>query len=36
VYPLDAERGFLSIDSEWLVIMINKEGRAYKAQLVCD
>ncbi len=36
VYNLGAERGFISIDSEWLVIKLNSEGICTKVALVRD
>jgi hypothetical protein len=36
VYPLGAERGFMSIDSEWLVIRLNASGKAVEARIVRD
>ncbi|RYD95164.1 MAG: hypothetical protein EOP50_08395 [Sphingobacteriales bacterium] len=36
VYILGAERGFLSIDSEWLVIQFDSSGTATEAAIVRD
>lgn len=36
VYPLGAERGFLSIDSEWLVIRLDATGTASDIRIVRD
>jgi hypothetical protein len=36
VYWLGAERGFMSIDSEWLVIRLNASGKAVEARIVRD
>ena len=36
VYWLGAERGFMSIDSEWLVIRIDKSNKAFEASIVSD
>jgi hypothetical protein len=36
VYPLGAERGFISIDSEWLVVRLNERGEAVDARIVRD
>lgn len=36
VYRLGNERGFISIDSEWLVIRFDSSGRVSKASLVRD
>lgn len=36
VYPLGAERGFVGIDSEWLVVRLNASGTAVEARIVRD
>jgi hypothetical protein len=36
VYNLGAERGFMSIDSEWLVVRIGGDGRVREARIVRD
>jgi hypothetical protein len=36
VYLLGPERGFLAIDSEWLVIKLNGDGRAGEVRIVRD
>ena len=36
VYWLGAERGFISIDSEWLVIRVNEDGHVREAEIVKD
>lgn len=36
VYWLGPERGFLSIDSEWLVMRLDEQGRVREARLVTD
>jgi hypothetical protein len=36
VYPLGAQRGFASVDSEWLVILLDANGIAFEARLVHD
>ena len=36
VYWLGAERGFLSIDSEWLVIRLGENGRVTGYRIVTD
>ena len=36
VYNLGAERGFMSIDSEWLVVHIGRDGKVTEAQIVRD
>ena len=36
VYWLGPERGFVSIDSEWLVIKLDRAGRVSQAKLVTD
>ena len=36
VYNLGAERGYMSIDSEWLVIRLGTDGRVRDAQLARD
>jgi hypothetical protein len=36
VYNLGAERGFMSIDSEWLVIRVGRDGRVEEARIVRD
>ncbi len=36
VYWLGPERGFISIDSEWLVARLGSDGRVTHAQLVRD
>jgi hypothetical protein len=36
VYNLGAERGYMSIDSEWLVIRLDSTGRATEATIVRD
>lgn len=36
VYPLGAERGFISIDMEWLVVRLNSSGKAVEARIVRD
>ena len=36
VYNLGAERGFISIDSEWLVVRIGGDGRVVAARIVRD
>ena len=36
VYWLGSERGFISIDSEWLVLKFNSEGRVSDAKIVTD
>jgi hypothetical protein len=36
VYNLGSERGFISIDSEWLVIRIGNDGRVVEARIVRD
>lgn len=36
VYRLGMERGFIGIDSEWLVLRLGTDGRVAKARLVID
>lgn len=36
VYWLGPERGFFRLDSEWLVLRFDAEGRVSEYQLVCD
>ena len=36
VYRLGMERGFISIDSEWLVLRLGKDGRVSDARIVSD
>jgi hypothetical protein len=36
VYWLGAERGYISIDSEWLVLRLGPDGRVAQARLVRD
>jgi len=36
VYRLGMERGFISIDSEWLVLRLAPGGRVAEARLVTD
>ena len=36
VYPLGQERGFISIDSEWLVIRFDGQGTTSEARVVRD
>jgi hypothetical protein len=36
VYPLGQERGFLAIDSEWLVLRTDTEGKVIDAKRVHD
>jgi len=36
VYPLGLERGFMAIDSEWLVIRLDASGIAVEARIVRD
>jgi hypothetical protein len=36
VYHLGPERGFMSIDSEWLVIRVNDQGTVYEHRIVTD
>jgi hypothetical protein len=36
VYVLGMERGFFSIDHEWLVVRLNDRGRVSEARLVTD
>lgn len=36
VYWLGSERGFMAIDSEWLVIRFDSAGRAIEGRLVTD
>jgi len=36
VYNLGSERGFISIDSEWLVIRIGNDSRVVEARIVRD
>ena len=36
VYNLGAERGFFSIDSEWLVIRLDDSGQVSEARIVTD
>jgi hypothetical protein len=36
VYNLGAERGFISIDSEWLVIRLDESDRVSEARMVTD
>ena len=36
VYNLGAERGFLSIDSEWLVLRTDQSGVVIQAAIVRD
>lgn len=36
VYPLGAERGFFSIDSEWLVMRVSADGHVQEAHIVRD
>jgi hypothetical protein len=36
VYQLGAERGYFSIDSEWLLIRLDAQGRAIEAKLARD
>lgn len=36
VYWLGAERGYISIDSEWLVLKLGRDGKVAEARLVRD
>jgi len=36
VYILGRERGFIAIDSEWLVLRLDSRGRVQEAQIVSD
>jgi hypothetical protein len=36
VYNLGAERGFMSIDSEWLVVRLGADGKVQQARIVRD
>lgn len=36
VYRLGPERAFLSVDSEWLVMNLDREGRVKEARIVRD
>jgi hypothetical protein len=36
VYLLGPERGYVRIDSEWLVIRLSEEGRVAEARIVAD
>jgi hypothetical protein len=36
VYWLGPERGMISIDSEWLVLRLDKRGRVTEERLVTD
>ena len=36
VYWLGPERGFMSIDSEWLVLRLHENGRAAECRIVRD
>ena len=36
VYRLGMERGFISIDSEWLVIRLGADGRVVEYRIVTD
>lgn len=36
VYYLGPERGFMGIDSEWLVLKLGPEGRVVKATIAHD
>ncbi len=36
VYRLGMERGFISIDSEWLVTRLGPDGRVVQARIVTD
>jgi hypothetical protein len=36
VYPLGPDRGFVAIDSEWLVIKLAPGGRVSRAELARD
>ncbi len=36
VYRLGMERGFISIDSEWLVIRLGTNGRVTESRIVHD
>lgn len=36
VYRLGMERGFMGIDSEWLVVRLDSSGRAVDARIVAD
>jgi hypothetical protein len=36
VYRLGMERGFITIDSEWLVLRMGTDGRVAEARLVTD
>jgi hypothetical protein len=36
VYYLGPERGFMSIDSEWLIIKLGKDGRVAEARIARD
>jgi hypothetical protein len=36
VYWLGMERGFVSIDSEWLVIRLDQDGRVAESRIVTD
>jgi hypothetical protein len=36
VYLLGPERGFISIDSEWLVVRFGQDGRVTECQIVRD
>jgi hypothetical protein len=36
VYWLGPERSYMSIDSEWLVVRLDRSGRVRKAHIVSD
>jgi hypothetical protein len=36
VYYLGPERGFISIDSEWLVLRFGRDGRVAEERIVTD
>ncbi len=36
VYRLGAERGFIGIDSEWLVLKVGNDNKVIEAQIVSD
>ena len=36
VYRLGTERGFIGIDSEWLVLQLDNDGKVIDAQIVYD
>ncbi|MFZ1830365.1 MAG: hypothetical protein WAW42_16730 [Candidatus Competibacteraceae bacterium] len=36
VYRLGMERGFMSIDSEWLAVILDESGRVASVEIVRD